>query len=301
MAPIAIITVTFSPGKHIWDFVHSIPAATTHGAHVLMMDNGSTDGSPEAVAAAEHPMAVELKSSGGNVGYGAAMNLGASHLRGLRDSGEIDSEYFIIVNPDVVFTEGSIDALLEAAGRHPRAGSVGPVIREVDGSSYPSARNVPTLLSGIGHALLGPVWPGNPWTTAYKNGTDMSRERPAGWLSGSCLLLRWDAFDSIGGFDDRYFMYMEDVDLGDRMTKVGWTNIFTPSAVITHAQGHSASKHPEITLKAHHRSAYIFQADRLNKPYQAPIRWALKLGLNARCALAIWAAKRELAAEEKRG
>ena len=297
MAPIAIITVTFSPGKHLWDFVNSVPAATTQGAHVVMVDNGSTDGAPEAVAAAEHSMPVELVNSGGNIGYGAAMNLGARHLRELREAGEIDDEFFVISNPDVVFGPGCVDAMVEVAGRNPRAGAVGPVIKEADGSAYPSAREIPGLLSGIGHALLGPIWPGNPWTVRYMNQSDMRRERLAGWLSGSCLLLRWDAFTSVEGFDERYFMYMEDVDLGDRLAKAGWTNVFTPSAEIAHAQGHSASKHPEISLNAHHQSAYRFQADRLRGPLYAPVRWVLKAGLTVRCAVAIWWAKRELARE----
>ncbi|WP_312097035.1 glycosyltransferase family 2 protein [Corynebacterium dentalis] len=297
MAPIAIITVTFSPGKHLWDFVNSVPAATTQGAHVVMVDNGSTDGAPEAVAAAEHSMPVELVNSGGNIGYGAAMNLGARHLRELREAGEIDDEFFVISNPDVVFGPGCVDAMVEVAGRNPRAGAVGPVIKEADGSAYPSAREIPGLLSGIGHALLGPIWPGNPWTVRYMNQSDMRRERLAGWLSGSCLLLRWDAFASVDGFDERYFMYMEDVDLGDRLAKAGWTNVFTPSAEIAHAQGHSASKHPEISLTAHHESAYRFQADRLRGPLYAPVRWVLKAGLTARCAVAIWWAKRALARE----
>ncbi|MBF4553021.1 glycosyltransferase family 2 protein [Corynebacterium suicordis] len=294
MAPIAIITVTFSPGQHLWDFAGSVPAATTAGSHVVMVDNGSKDGSPEAVAEALHPMAVELVHSGGNIGYGAGMNLGVEHVRALRDAGEIDSEFFVIANPDVIFSPGAIEKMVDVARAHPRAGAVGPVIREADGTEYPSAREIPGVFNGVGHALLGEVWPGNPWTVKYQQQGDMKRERTAGWLSGSCLLLRWDAFDSVGGFDERYFMYMEDVDLGDRLAKAGWTNVFTPAAEIAHAQGHSASKHPEITLRAHHESAYRFQADRLRGPVQAPVRWALKAGLAVRCRIAIWSAKRAL-------
>lgn len=301
MAPIAIVTVTYSPGKYLWDFVNSVPAATQRGGHVVIVDNGSKDGSPEAVAAAEHPMPVELIYSGGNVGYGAGMNIGWKALRDKRESGEIDRDYLMIVNPDVVFTEGSIDRMIEAMERHPRAGAVGPLIRETDGSVYPSARAIPELGSGIGHALLGPVWKGNPWTKRYLDDKDMANERKSGWLSGSCLLVRWDAFESVNGFDDRYFMYMEDVDLGDRMGKAGWLNIFTPTAEIAHAQGHSASKHPEITLKAHHDSAYRFQADRLTGWKYAPVRAALKVGLTARRVIAVKLAQRALAKEQASG
>ncbi len=283
MAPIAVITVTYSPGQHIWDFVNSLPAATTQGAHVVMVDNGSTDGAPQAVAAAGK---AELVLSGGdrpiNMGYGSAMNVGVRHVAALRERGEIDPDFVVIVNPDVVFTPGSIDGLIDAARRYPRAGACGPLIREADGGIYPSARTIPTVGQGIGHALLAGVWPKNPWTRAYMDDRDMSREREAGWLSGSCLLLRWEAFEAIGGFDERYFMYMEDVDLGDRLAKSGWHNMFIPGVEIGHAQGHSADKHPEIVLRAHHESAYRFQADRLPRWYHVPVRWVLRAGLWAR-------------------
>ena len=101
-----------------------------------------------------------------------------------------------------------------------------------------------------------------------------------------------DAMHDIGGFDERYFMYMEDVDLGDRLGKAGWSNVFCPRAEIRHAQGHSASKHPEITVKAHHESAYRFMSDRLPGPALAPVRLALRLGLFLRGKVIIAVKKR---------
>ena len=158
-------------------------------------------------------------------------------------------------------------------------------IVEPDGSNYPSARAVPTVASGIGHALLGNIWADNPWSKAYRDADDMNNERPAGWLSGSCVLVRWDAFDAIGGFDERYFMYLEDIDLGDRFSRAGYVNVFCPSACITHAKGHSTSAHSKKMLRAHHDSAYRFIADRYPRTWQAPLRWSVKLGLGIRALL----------------
>lgn len=291
-APLAVITVTYSPGKYLDRFLDSVPASTARGAVVVMADNGSTDSAPETAAASRD--SVEFLSTGGNIGYGAGMNRGIDAVRARRDAGEVDGEFVLISNPDVVFTPGSVDRLITAARRHPRAGALGPLIRESDGSVYPSARAVPTLLSGIGHALLGPVWKDNPFSRRYRDDADMSCERVAGWLSGACQLLRWEAFDEVGGFDERYFMYMEDVDLGDRLTRAGWENIFVPDAEISHAQGHSASAHPEITVPAHHESAYRFQADRLSAWWQAPVRAILWVGLRIRGAVTLALAQREL-------
>ncbi len=281
---LAVVTVTYSPGEHLENFLTSLSEATERPTRVIMADNGSTDGTPEAAAVA-HPN-VELLRTGGNIGYGGAVN---------RAVAEIDSsvEFVVVANPDVRWQPGSLDALIEAAGRWPRAGSLGPLIHEPDGSIYPSARTVPTLVSGAGHALLGTVWPANPWTQRYRQENEEISERAVGWLSGSCLLLRRSAFDAVGGFDSRYFMYMEDVDLGDRLGRSGWLNVFVPSAQVTHAKGHAAGRHPDLMLPAHHESAYRFQADRHPHRWQAPLRWALRGGLFVRSKLAVAAAVRE--------
>ncbi|CAM3058725.1 glycosyltransferase family 2 protein [Tsukamurella hominis] len=282
---LAVVTVTYSPGEHLENFLTSIDGAFSGAApRVLMADNGSVDGSPEAAEAA-HPEA-ELLRTGANLGYGGAINYAVARL----DLGALD--WLLISNPDVVFGPGSIDALIEAAVRYPRAGSLGPLIRDPDGTVYPSARNVPSMRFGIGHALLGAVWKSNPWTRAYQQSQAEVAEREAGWLSGSCLLVRPEAFAEIGGFDDRYFMYMEDVDFGDRLARAGWSNVYVPTAEIVHAKGHAAGKVPELMLPAHHASAYRFFADRHPGPAAAPLRAAMKVGLAARSRISVLAATR---------
>ncbi len=108
----------------------------------------------------------------------------------------------------------------------------------------------------------GFVWKSNPWTKAYRQERLEPSERPVGWLSGSCLLLRRKAFDAIGGFDERYFMYMEDVDLGDRLGRAGWLNVYVPVAEILHDKGHSTGRDPARNLRAHHDSTYTYLSDR---------------------------------------
>lgn len=260
----------------------------------MLADNGSTDGAPQR--AARRPR-VELLDTGGNLGYGGGMNAGVRALAARRAAGEIDADYVLLSNPDVEFTPGSIDRLLECARKWPKAGAVGPRIVEPDGSNYPSARAVPNLWTGIGHALFAGVWPSNPWTKRYQHNSDMDIQRTAGWLSGSCVLVRWDAFDAIGGFDERYFMYLEDVDLGDRLSRAGFENVYCPEAVITHAIGHSTKANSAAMKVAHHESAYRFQADRHPHWWQWPVRLALRIGLKARAAVVV---AREKAAPNKR-
>ena len=213
------------------------------------------------------------------------MNRAVAELR--KDTEGLASDLFIVANPDVQWGPGSIDALLEAAGRWPRAASLGPLIRDPDGSVYPSARHLPSLIRGGMHAVIGPLWRSNPWTAAYRQDRLEPSERPVGWLSGSCLLLRGAAFDEVGGFDERYFMYMEDVDLGDRLGKAGWQNVYVPSAEVLHDKGHSTGRDPARNLAAHHRSTYTFLADRHNKRWQAPLRWTMRGALEVRSRLVV--------------
>jgi N-acetylglucosaminyl-diphospho-decaprenol L-rhamnosyltransferase len=103
--------------------------------------------------------------------------------------------------------------------------------------------------------------------------------------------MRRAAFDAIEGFDSRYFMYMEDVDLGDRLGKAGWLNVYVPSAEVTHDKGHAAGKRPEAMLRAHHDGVYRFLSDRHARWWQAPLRLGLRWGLWLRLRVALRAAR----------
>ena len=95
------------------------------------------------------------------------------------------------------------------------------------------------------HAVLGTGLAAQPVDGGLPSGAARaSASASVGWLSGSCLLLRRAAFDAVGGFDARYFMYMEDVDLGDRLGKAGWLNVYVPSAEVLHDKGHSTGRDP---------------------------------------------------------
>lgn len=282
-----VVTVTYSPGPHLDRFLATLAHATDRPVTVIMADNGSTDGAPEE-AAERYPNA-KLFRTGGNLGYGTAVN------RAVSEYGLGSQEFFIVANPDVQWGPRSIDLLLEAAARWPRAGSLGPLIRDPDGSIYPSARHLPSIVRGGMHAVVGPVWKSNPWTAAYRQERTDPSERAVGWLSGSCLLLRGSAYADIGGFDERYFMYMEDVDLGDRLGKAGWQNVYVPSAEVLHAKGHATGRDPARNLAAHHVSTYTFLADRYPKWWQAPLRLAFRGALGARANLVVRNARRKRA------
>ncbi|MBB5955149.1 N-acetylglucosaminyl-diphospho-decaprenol L-rhamnosyltransferase [Saccharothrix tamanrassetensis] len=273
---LAVVTVTYSPGETLDGFLTTLAEATTRPVSVVLADNGSTDGVPER-AADEHDH-VTFLSTGGNLGYGAAANRGVASLPD-------DVGWVVVANPDLSWTPGSLDVLLEAAKRWPRGGAFGPLIKEPNGAVYPSARQLPSLGRGLGHAVFGKLWPANPWTREYRQEKASIQERTAGWLSGSCLLLRREAFDSVDGFDSRYFMYFEDVDLGDRIGRAGWLNVYVPEAEVVHIGGHSTARASARMLAAHHSSAYRYLADRHQGALWAPLRLAVQTGLGLRLKL----------------
>jgi N-acetylglucosaminyl-diphospho-decaprenol L-rhamnosyltransferase len=278
-----VVTVTYSPGPHLDRFLATLSHATERSVSVLIADNGSTDGAPQA--AVERYPGVRVFSTGSNLGYGSAVNRAIAKL-------DDADEWVVVANPDVQWGPGSIDALLDAAARWPRAATLGPLVNDPDGSVYPSARDLPSLVRGGMHAVVGPIWKNNPWSTAYRQERLEPSERAVGWLSGSCLLVRRAAFEQISGFDERYFMYMEDVDLGDRFGKAGWLNVYVPSAEVLHHKGHATARESGRNLAAHHRSTYLYLADRHSGLRRAPLRWAMRAGLAARGRLMVRGARR---------
>jgi N-acetylglucosaminyl-diphospho-decaprenol L-rhamnosyltransferase len=112
--------------------------------------------------------------------------------------------------------------------------------------------------------------------------------------------LRRSAFDQVGGFDERYFMYMEDVDLGDRLGRAGWQSVYVPSAEVLHQKGHSTGHDPESHLAAHHKSTYLFLADRHTGWYRAPLRWTLRGSLALRSRLMVRNSRRKRSMTEGR-
>ena len=279
LAPLRIVTIAYNPGEELVAMAKSLPDALSVPWELVVVNNGAES---DIVSQLENDGATVLRP-GANLGYGRAANLGLEGATGT---------WGMVVNPDVVFTPGSIDALIDGAKKWPRGGVFGPLIRTPEGEIYPSARKFPRLISGVGHALLANVWPNNPATRAYRENTAVDRAHVVDWLSGSCMFLRMKAFREAGGFDDSYFMFFEDTQLGEDMAAAGWQCVFLPNAEIMHEQGSSWKERPARMLRAHHRSAAHYLDGVYSRPYQAPLRLLLRAGLRVRGELQVWLANR---------
>lgn len=272
--PVAVVSVTDAPGESLTRFLGSLDAATRLPLDVVLADSGRPD---TAVVSAAERADVRVVDAAANLGYARAVNTGVRATT---------AEFVVVADPDIAWEPGALDALLAAAARWPRAAAFGPLIRTPAGAAYSSARALPSLGRGVGHAVFGWWWPSNPWTSAYHSERGVPVERTAGWLSVSCLLLRRDAFDEIGGFDADYVMYFEDLDLGARFSRAGWQNVYVPSAVVHDVGGHATSRDSSRMAAEHHRSAWRYVSHRYAGWRWLPVRIALRIGLGGRSLVA---------------
>jgi N-acetylglucosaminyl-diphospho-decaprenol L-rhamnosyltransferase len=192
--------------------------------HVTVVDNASSDGTNEMVRE-EFPEARLIRNE-------RRLGFSANHNKVVGPVLEEDSaRYVLVLNEDTELDPGSVAALVTYADTHPRAGVVGPAIFGEDGERQPSLFPLPRAWSQIGWALLPGLNPRKP--------------KGAGWLNGSCLLIRVPALREIGTLDERFFIFFEDTDLGYRMRDAGWTSDLVEEARILH-HGHMTVSQPAL-------------------------------------------------------
>ena len=250
----AAVVVNFETGPLLVECIRSVLADSSAGpVELVVVDNDSRDDSL-AVLFAAHPD-VRVVRAPGNVGYARAANIGAASTK---------APIVAVMNADTVLEPGTAGALVSRLERESRLAACGPRIHNLDGSDYPGARTLPSIPVAIGHGLLGMWWPRNRFTVRYRQlDADPEVPRLVDWVSGAAIWLRRRALDDIGGWDERYFMYLEDTDLCWRLRKSGWEIAYEPAGVVVHVQGASASRRPYRMLLEHHRSAWRFARDRL--------------------------------------
>jgi GT2 family glycosyltransferase len=225
MGRMAVVIVSYNTRDDLRACLRSLRASAAPGP-IVVVDNGSSDGSPDMVAA--EFSGVELIVDPSNRGYGAAANQGVARTA---------TAHVLVLNSDTVLAPGAVGALADYLDANPAVGLAGPRLRNPDGSLQPSCHpclgTVQSVLekSALGRAL-GRVAPlRNRWLL-LNSGHD--RERAVPWVLGAALAVRRSAWDAVGGFDEGYFMYAEEVDLCRRLWGSGWEVRFTPAVEIVH-------------------------------------------------------------------
>ena len=261
----AAVVVNFESGPLLVECISVLLADTSAGPiDLVVVDNGSKDDSIAALARA-HP-SVRVVRAPGNVGYARAANLGIAATR---------APIIAVLNPDTIPQPGAAGPMVSRLEHEPRVAACGPRLLNPDGSTYPSARSMPSIPIAIGHGLLGLWWPTNPFTSRYRQlDADPALPRLVDWVSGAAIWLSRRALDDVGGWDERYFMYLEDTDLCWRLRAAKWEIAYEPAGVVMHVQAASTSRHPYRMLLAHHRSAWRFARVRLTGPRAALLPFA---------------------------
>jgi rhamnosyltransferase len=229
---VSIIIVTYQSEAHVASACESAFAAATHAGlevELLVVDNASSDHSVEIVRQL-FPTAIVIENSD-NRGYGAACNQALDRATG---------DYWLLLNPDAVLAQDSLERLHAFLAAHPEAAAVGG--RTLGGSQgrIESAGMAPSLRSIAGHfLLLNRVLRRGPWSGYFVQRGAMSIPIRVDWASAAVLLVRPSAIKAIGGFDATIFLYGEDVDLGIRFNRAGWQVWLDPSATAKHLGGGS--------------------------------------------------------------
>ncbi len=221
---VSVIVVT-------WNARHYVERCLDHLANqepheLLVVDNGSTDGTREMLRERILPGAQFILLD--NPGFGTANNVAAARASG---------RYLLLLNGDCELAPDAITKLADYLGRSPAVCAVGPKLHTPDGSAQRSAGRVPTLFTELLNKTM------LHWALPYYTygWWGFTGTRKVGWLTGACVMVRADAFRAVGGFDESFFMFMEDVDLCVRLRTEGELH-FTDRAQALHHGGQSSMR-----------------------------------------------------------
>ena len=239
MTPIvSIIIVSFNARADLERCLESLHAAPPAAPHeILVVDNGSSDGSAGAARGWPNVTVIEV---GANLGFAHANNVG------IRASGGAN---LLLLNSDTLVPAGAIDRLIAELESDPRVAVVGP--RLVDGNGHGE------LSFG---RMIGPLNELRQRRLARSAAVDAltrARQYPD-WVSGACLLVRRSDAEAVGGLDERYFMYTEDVDFCAAIRARGRRILFAPDVEVVHLRGRSAASAPAATRDHYRRSQQAF-------------------------------------------
>ena len=229
---VSIIIVSFNTRDMLHECLQSVYRDGSSLSHqVIVVDNASTDGSQEMIER-DFPQTVLIKSTV-NLGFGKANNLGFEKAKG---------KYIVLLNSDAFLSGKSLERSIEHMEANPRVGLGGGRLLGRDDSSQPSARMFPTLTSDLfvlsGLAAKFPR--SRIFGYADRTWANEMDEAEVDWVPGAYSIIRPEALAAVGGFDPRFFLYYEEVDLCRRMKQEGYSIWYWPDVTVTHIGGESS-------------------------------------------------------------
>ncbi|HEY8884487.1 MAG TPA: glycosyltransferase family 2 protein [Chloroflexota bacterium] len=263
----SVVIVSYNVRELLLRCLASIEAAdSSTSIQTIVVDNASTDGSVDAVRAG-FPN-VLLVDATVNRGFGAANNLALAQAHG---------NQVMFLNPDAELGSDALAELTRALWSEPGVGVVGPQLIFPDGTTQSSRRRFPDIpLALVESTPIQQWWPRFSGLDRYyvRDRSDKDRQE-VDWLVGACLLARRAVLDEVGGFDERFFMYSEELDWCRRVRAAGWRVLYCPTARVIHHEGQSS----EQNLARRARTFQASKARYFEKYYGSAVGRALRLYL----------------------
>lgn len=234
---------------------------------VIVIDNASEDGSADMVEQ-KYP-SVRLIRNERNLGFGAGHNQGFAIATG---------EFLMPINSDAVVHPNCFHRLVSFMRENPNVGIAAPKLLNPDGSLQYSCRRFPTPAAALfRNTPLGKLFPNNRFAREYlMQDWDHNEPRDVDWVSGAAFCLRAKVYREIGGFDEQFFMYLEDVDLCKRVHDAGYRVVYVPDAVVTHVIGASTDRVANRMIRQFHKSMLLYYSkhhlSKVSLPLQ-PLCW----------------------------
>jgi GT2 family glycosyltransferase len=250
MDDLAVIIVTWNARDYIDGCLSSLRSISSWvKASVLVIDNKSTDGTPEIIQ--EKYPEVALITNPANQGFAAANNIG------IRRS---TSRYLLLLNPDTVVRPGALEGLVGFMDSHQECWAAGPALFNGDGSPQRTGVRFPSIWNMIVESLfLDRVFPRSRIFGRHRElYEDPATARPVDFVQGSCMIVRREVIDTIGGLDEDFFMYFEETDWCYRMKQAGGNVYYTPDGEVIHFGGGTVAHYDERRLLHYHRSLLLF-------------------------------------------
>jgi len=240
MAEVTIIIVNHNNRLHLEDCLSSLQeGATPMDCALLVVDNNSSDGSQDLIR--RRFPEIELISNGENLGFARANNQAIEQSR---------THFYIFLNPDTHVSTGALSMMLQEVKIHPTVDAVGPALLKGENRYQISfGRSVSFGSQVIQKCFLNPYY-----YLRLKRGLD---KKEVGWLSGACLLVRREALERVGLFDEKFFLYFEDIDLCMRIRRSGQRLIYLPTARVFHKGGASTSL-DKISSRFEYRKSQLY-------------------------------------------
>jgi N-acetylglucosaminyl-diphospho-decaprenol L-rhamnosyltransferase len=275
-AEVAIAVVSWNTRALLVDCLSSLHDDAHDGrAEVWVVDNSSSDGSADMVR--ERFPWVHLIASPENLGFGPAVNLVAARS---------STPWIAPANADVRLKPDALRRLLETGGAHPDAAAIAPRLILPDDSTQRSVYPFPTLpftLAYVTGATTASRRLARYW--CMEGGFDPEHGREIWWAVGAFLLVRRTAWNAVGGFDDAQWMYAEDLDLGWRLRRAGWTARYEPTAEVFHAESAATTQAwGEERHDRWHASTYAWMARRRGLHITRAVAWTHVMGFGLRAA-----------------